>query len=116
MGCLLISQRTANVTKTILNQCNTVFAFRTFDDTGMAFLENYLGSGYAHVLPELEERHVVFFGKASTCENPVLLRVNDRADFTERFRREHAPRRPEPPVPQPADTVPDQQGGKEQPF
>lgn len=59
MGCLLISQRTANVTKTILNQCNTILAFRTFDDTGMAFLENYLGSDYANVLPSLEERHVV---------------------------------------------------------
>ena len=96
MGCLLISQRTANVTKTILNQCNTIFAFRTFDDTGMAFLENYLGSGYAHVLPELEERHAVFFGKASSCENPVLMQVNDRSDFKERFRAKFSPTKPEP--------------------
>lgn len=43
-GCLLVNQRTANVAKTILNQCNTVFAMRTFDDTGKAFLANYLGS------------------------------------------------------------------------
>ena len=42
MGCLLITQRTANVTKTILNQCNSVFAMRTFDDTGKEFLANYL--------------------------------------------------------------------------
>lgn len=95
MGCLLISQRTANVTKTILNQCNTVFAFRTFDDTGMAFLENYLGSDYAHVLPSLEERHVVFFGKASSSENPVLMRVNDREDFKARFRAVHPIKRSE---------------------
>ncbi|KQC12510.1 MAG: hypothetical protein APR63_10850 [Desulfuromonas sp. SDB] len=91
LGCLLISQRTANVTKTILNQCNTVLAFRTFDDTGMAFLENYLGTDYAHVLPSLEERHVVFFGKASSCENPVLMKVNDRNDFVARFRAKHPP-------------------------
>ncbi len=89
MGCLLISQRTANVTKTILNQCNTILAFRTFDDTGMAFLENYLGPDYTHVLPSLEERHVVFFGKASSCENPVLMKVNDRNDFIARFRVNH---------------------------
>jgi hypothetical protein len=95
MGCLLISQRTANVTKTILNQCNTVFAFRTFDDTGMAFLENYLGSDYAHVLPSLEERHVVFFGKASSSENPVLMKVNDREDFKARFRAVHPIKRSE---------------------
>ena len=89
LGCLLISQRTANVTKTILNQCNTVLAFRTFDDTGMAFLENYLGHDYAHLLPSLEERHVVFFGKASSCENPVLMKVNERDDFIARFRTKH---------------------------
>jgi hypothetical protein len=91
MGCLLISQRTANVTKTILNQCNSIFAFRTFDDTGMAFLENYIGFDYAHVLPSLDERHVVFFGKASSCENPVLMRVNDRSDFLQRFRNKYPP-------------------------
>jgi len=97
MGCLLISQRTANVTKTILNQCNTIFAFRTFDDTGMAFLENYLGPDYAHVLPSLEERHVIFFGKASSCENPVLMRVNNRPDFIARFRAKH-PKPEKPPA------------------
>jgi hypothetical protein len=106
MGCLLISQRTANVTKTILNQCNSIFAFRTFDDTGMAFLENYLGPDYAHVLPSLEERHVVFFGKASSCENPVLMRVNERSDFVTRFRAKH-PLPDRPPSAYHPDTVSD---------
>jgi hypothetical protein len=86
LGCLLITQRTANVTKTILNQCNTVFAMRTFDDTGKGFLSNYIGSDYANVLPSLEARHAVVFGKASSCENPVLIRLNDRDKFVESFR------------------------------
>src|SRR5262249_35715719 len=30
-GCLVITQRTANVTKSILNQCNTIFALRVYD-------------------------------------------------------------------------------------
>ena len=37
-GMPSITQRTANVTKTILNQCNSVFAMRTFDDTGKEFV------------------------------------------------------------------------------
>ncbi len=90
-GTLLVTQRTANVTKTILNQCNTVFAMRTFDDTGKAFLANYLGSTYADVLSTLGEREAVFFGKASTCENPVRLRLNDRPDFLARFRGRFPP-------------------------
>lgn len=85
-GTMLVTQRTANVTKTILNQCNTVFAMRTFDDTGKAFLANYLGATYADTLPTLAEREAVFFGKASTCENPVRIRLNDREDFLARFR------------------------------
>ena len=28
LGCIIVTQRTANVTKSILNQCNTIFALR----------------------------------------------------------------------------------------
>lgn len=101
LGCLLITQRTANVTKTILNQCNTIFAMRTFDDTGKEFLGNYIGSDYAAMLPSMQPRHAVVFGKASSCENPVLVRLNDQDDFRARFRPANPPRRPEPmPVPE----------------
>lgn len=91
MGCLLITQRTANVTKTILNQCNSIFAMRTFDDTGKAFLANYIGSEYSNRLSLLEARHAVFYGKASSCENPVLIRLNDRKDFISSFRAKYPP-------------------------
>ena len=91
LGCLLITQRTANVTKTILNQCNTILAMRTFDDTGKDFLSNYIGADYAGVLPSLGPRHAVVFGKASSCENPVLVRQNDRDDFLNVLRADHAP-------------------------
>lgn len=96
LGCLLITQRTANVTKTILNQCNTIFAMRTFDDTGREFLGNYIGSDYASVLPSLQPRHAVIFGKASSCENPVLMRLNDSDDFRAAFRAIHPPKKPQP--------------------
>lgn len=76
LGCLLVTQRTANVTKTILNQCNTIFAMRTFDETGKEFLANYVGRDYAGALSSIPERHAVYFGKASSCENPVLIRLN----------------------------------------
>lgn len=101
LGCLLITQRTANVTKTILNQCNTIFAMRTFDDTGKEFLGNYIGADYAAVLPSMQPRHAVVFGKASSCEDPVLIRLNDQDAFRARFRPGNPPRRPEPmPVPE----------------
>jgi hypothetical protein len=91
LGCLLITQRTANVTKTILNQCNTIFAMRTFDETGKEFLSNYIGKDYAGALSSLPERHAVVFGKASSCENPVLIRLNQRDQFIEVFRAKYPP-------------------------
>lgn len=91
MGCLLITQRTANVTKTILNQCNTIFAMRTFDDTGKEFLSNFIGRDYAETLSSLPERHAVFFGRASSCDNPVLIQLNDKDKFRASFRAKFPP-------------------------
>jgi hypothetical protein len=85
-GCLLVTQRTANVSKTILNQCNTIFAMRTFDETGKEFLSNYISLKYSSKLPTLQERQAVVFGRASSCENPVMIRLNDRVDFLRVFR------------------------------
>jgi DNA helicase HerA-like ATPase len=85
MGCMVVTQRTASVTKTVLNQCNTVFAMRSFDDTSKTFLANFIGSDYAETLPSLPERHAVVFGRASSCDTPVLVRLNDRDDFVARL-------------------------------
>lgn len=90
-GCLVVSQRTANVTKTVLNQCNSICAMRSFDDTGKQFLANYIGSDYANGLPEIRERHAVVFGRFSTCDDPILLRLNDREAFLREFRSEYPP-------------------------
>ena len=109
MGCLLITQRTANVTKTILNQCNTIFAMRSFDKTGKDFLSDYMGKEYAEKLSLLQERHAVFFGKASSCENPVMIRLNDRDKFLAAFREKHPP----PDLTEPPESKEDTDPGKE---
>lgn len=111
LGCLLVTQRTANVTKTILNQCNTIFALRTFDETGKDFLANYFGSDYASLLSGLQDRHAVFFGRASSCENPVLVRLNDQDKFRAAFRAVHKPA-PIPPVQAPKAQPPAPQEGQ----
>lgn len=77
LGSFIIAQRTANISKSILNQCNTIFAMRVFDDTGKQFLENYIGSDYSNLLPTLEERHCVAIGKALKLKQPVILQLND---------------------------------------
>ena len=83
LGCLAITQRTANISKSILNQCNTIFALRIFDDTGKNFLENYIGSEYSSTLPTLEERHVIAIGKGLKLKQPVIVQLNDKKFVTE---------------------------------
>jgi len=85
LGCLLVTQRTANVTKSILNQCNTIVGMRIYDATGMGFLENYIGSAHARLLATLPERHAVVFGRASSCNAPIILRLNDASAFNSGF-------------------------------
>ena len=80
LGSMVIAQRTANVSKSILNQCNTVFALRVFDDTGKQFLENYVGRDYAALLPTLEERHAIVSGKALALTCPIEIALNDKDD------------------------------------
>jgi hypothetical protein len=77
LGTLLITQRTANVTKTILNQCNTIFALRSFDQTGLDFLRNYMGEEYSQAISTLPQFTAVLVGKASSSANPVILSVSN---------------------------------------
>lgn len=91
LGCLMVTQRTANVTKSILNQCNTVFGMRVFDATGMGFLENYIGPVHAGLLASLQSRQAIVFGRASSCNTPVVVNLNDHGRFTTEFWRGELP-------------------------
>ncbi|MGB7685995.1 MAG: DUF87 domain-containing protein [Solirubrobacterales bacterium] len=82
-GSIVVTQRTATVTKSILNQCNTVFALRVYDQTGTEFLGNFIGTDYARLLANLPDRHAVVFGKASSCHSPLLVELNDSTKLEE---------------------------------
>ncbi|WP_319560716.1 helicase HerA domain-containing protein [Marispirochaeta sp.] len=88
LGCVVVTQRTANVTKSILNQCNNIFALRTYDTTGIGFLETYLGDDYAGLLSTLEERHAVAYGNALASESPLIIKLNDREDFITELKKQ----------------------------
>jgi hypothetical protein len=77
MGSMIITQRTANVVKTILNQCNTIFALQSFDQTGLDFLRNYMGDEYSNSISTLPLRHAILVGKASSSSRPVILRIDE---------------------------------------
>lgn len=82
LGSLIITQRTANVSKSILSQCNTIFGMKIFDATGQQFLENYIGADYTNSLSILEDRHAVVTGKAMNLKQPVIISLNDMNEVT----------------------------------
>ena len=75
VGLLVIAQRTANVSKTILTQCNTVIAFQQFDKTSADFLESFVGGDAGRVLPNLKPRTAIATGKGLRSSTPVIFEV-----------------------------------------
>lgn len=75
IGLLVIAQRTANVSKTILTQCNTIISFQGFDKTSKEFLANYFGEGIANTLPNLKFRQAIAAGKALKSNVPMIFEV-----------------------------------------
>ena len=75
VGLLVIAQRTANVSKTVLTQCNTIISFQEFDKTSSEFLANYFGQGIANVLPNLKFRQAIAAGKALKSNVPMIFEV-----------------------------------------
>jgi len=75
VGLLVIAQRTANVSKTILTQCNTIISFQEFDKTSSDFLSNYFGDGIARILPTLKFRQAIIAGKALKSNIPMIFEV-----------------------------------------
>lgn len=73
VGLLVIAQRTANVSKTVLTQCNTIVCFQAFDETSFNFLSNYIGKDLVQTLPHLKQYHAVVTGKAIKSNLPMIV-------------------------------------------
>lgn len=74
VGLLVISQRTALVSKTILSQCNTFLTHSLIDGTSLGFLESVYSSQHVKLIPNLQFGEFLAFGKALKAERPVLLK------------------------------------------
>jgi uncharacterized protein len=75
VGLLILAQRTANVSKTVLTQCNSIVSFACYDDTSIGFLKNLFGSGSAEMVPNLKKLQAVVFGKVVKSERPIVVEI-----------------------------------------
>lgn len=74
VGLLLLSQRTALVSKTVLSQCNTYFVFGLVDQTSLGYLANVLSPEYVRAVPNLRFLDFIVSGKALNSDRPILAR------------------------------------------
>jgi uncharacterized protein len=75
VGFLVVAQRTANVSKTVLTQCNSIVAFQQFDKTSGEFLSNYMGDEMVAALTTLKPRQAIAVGKAFRSGVPLIFQV-----------------------------------------
>lgn len=73
VGLLVITQRTALVSKTILSQCNTFFTHSLIDQTSLKFLESVYSTEHTKIIPNLKPLHFLASGKALKAERPIML-------------------------------------------
>jgi hypothetical protein len=85
VGLLVIAQRTATVSKSVLTQCNTVISFTCFDDTSLTFLKNVFGDAHTDLIPNLPPLSAVIFGKGVRSERPIIVQIpfsREKSEFS----------------------------------
>lgn len=80
IGLIVIAQRTATVSKTVLTQCHNLITFSCFDDTSLGFLSNSLGSEHVKLIPNLPRLHAVVHGPAFRTDTPLVVEIPYDAD------------------------------------
>jgi hypothetical protein len=75
VGLLVLAQRTATVSKTVLTQCNTMISFSCIDETSIGFLKNVFGTHVAEQLPNLPRLRAVAHGSWISSDVPIAFDV-----------------------------------------
>ena len=75
VGLLVLAQRTATVSKTVLTQCNTIISFTCYDDTSLGFMKNIYGADYVALIPNLPRLNAVAFGPWVKSQYPLVFEV-----------------------------------------
>jgi hypothetical protein len=75
VGLLIVSQRTALVSKSILSQCNTCITFSLVDKTSMDYLANVYSSAHVQAIPNLRFLEAIAYGKSIRSERPILVKL-----------------------------------------
>lgn len=73
---VMVSQRTAVVSKSALSQCENYIILKTLDQTSLDYLEALVGADMRHAIPSLERYEALCVGPAFNAEEPVIVTLS----------------------------------------
>jgi DNA helicase HerA-like ATPase len=73
---VMVSQRTAVVSKSALSQCENYVVLRTTDETSLTYLEAVMGREAREALPRLRRFEAVCMGPAFNADGPVIVSLD----------------------------------------
>lgn len=82
VSIILVSQRTAVVSKSALSQCENIIVFKSTDHTGLDYLETIVGNHVREILPRLHQGEALAFGPAFSTEGPIVINVKNDTETT----------------------------------
>jgi hypothetical protein len=76
LSFIVVTQRTAVLSKSVLSQCESYAVFRTVDDTSLGYLETVGGPIVREVVPSLARFEMLCIGPAFNSDSPVIVSVD----------------------------------------
>lgn len=80
LSFIVVSQRTAVVSKSVLSQCENYVILKTVDETSLSYLEGIFGAVIREAVPSLERYEAICAGPAFNSEGPIIVRL-DSPDY-----------------------------------
>ena len=77
---VIVSQRTAVVSKSALSQCENYIVLRTIDETSLAYLEAIVGPEFREAVAHLERYEALCVGPEFNADGPVIISLDAPAD------------------------------------
>jgi hypothetical protein len=73
---VMVSQRTAVISKSAISQCENYIILRTLDQTSLEYVEGVVGSELKRVIPELGKYEAVCVGPLFNSDAPIIVSLD----------------------------------------
>ena len=73
---IMVSQRTAVISKSALSQCENYIILRTLDQTSLEYVEGIVGPHLKKVIPELQRYEAICAGPLFNSDSPVIVTLD----------------------------------------